>query len=161
MTRLLRHDQTVPREEDGAAEFRISASISHSKSTSSPYWFIRTWLNYLQRGGGAKKRYQYCVDPRSDTILYLRAIQCHSGGNILILHCNQFGSSHDLHFIIQSGLILGGKDVKKERHVMFFTALNSMFIDHYRDRDYYDVTNPRIAVYKHTCKKSPKHSVLV
>ena len=56
--RLLRHDQTVPREEDGAVEFRILASMFHSRFTSSPYWSIRTWLNYLQRGGGAKKRYQ-------------------------------------------------------------------------------------------------------
>ena len=32
--------------------------------------------------------FQYCVDPYSaDTVLYLRAIQGHSGGNILILHC--------------------------------------------------------------------------
>ena len=34
---------------------------------------------------------------------------------------------------------------------MFFTAVNPMFIDHYRERDY-DVTKPRIAVYKHTWK---------
>ena len=30
------------------------------------------------------------------------------------------GSSHDLHSIIQSGLIPGGKDVKKGRHAVFF-----------------------------------------
>ena len=60
-------------------------------------------------------------------------------------------SSHDLHSIIQSGLILGGKDIKKRRHAVFFTVVSPMFIDHFRERDY-DVTQPRIAVYKHNCK---------
>ena len=80
MTKLLRHDHTVSREEDGAVKFGILASMFHSKFTSSPYWSIRTWLNYLQKGAGAaKKRFQYCVESCSaDAILYLRAIQGHS-----------------------------------------------------------------------------------
>ena len=41
---------------------------------------------------------------------------------------------------------------------MFFTAVNPMFIDHYRERDY-DVTEPRIAVYKQI-RKINQHSVL-
>ena len=166
MTRLLRHDPTVLREEDGAVEFRISAPLFHSKFKSSPYWSIRTRLNYLQKGGGAKKRFQYCVDPYSaETILYFRAIQGHSGGkhidptlqdNMLLPgdfaeHIYHVGSSHDLHSIIQSGLIPGGKEIKKGRHAVFFTAVNPMFIDHFRERDY-DVTKPRIAVYKHKWK---------
>ena len=65
MTRLLRHDRTVLRDEDGAVEFRILASMFHSKFTSSLYWSIRTWLNFLQRGGGPKKRFQFCVDPHA------------------------------------------------------------------------------------------------
>ena len=106
------------------------------------------------------------MDPlHADTILYLRAIQGHSGGkhinptlqdNVLLPsdfaeHIHHAGSSHDMHSIIQSGLILGGKDVKKGRHAVFFAAVNPMFIDHYRERDY-DVTKPRIAVYTHTWK---------
>ena len=87
MIRLLRHDPTVLREEGGAVEFRILASMLHSQSTSSPYLSIRTSLNYLQKGGGAKKRNQYCVDPCSaDSILYLRAIQGHSGGKHISPH---------------------------------------------------------------------------
>ena len=34
---------------------------------------------------------------------------------------------------------------------MFFTAVNTMFIDHYREKDY-EVTKPRNAVYKHKWK---------
>ena len=61
------------------------------------------------------------------------------------------GSSHDLHSIIQSGLIPGGKDVKKGRHEVVFTAVNPVFIDHYREKDY-EMRKPRIAVYKHNEK---------
>ena len=67
MIRLLRHNHTVPREKVWAVEFRTLASMLHSKFTSSPCWSIRTWLNYLQRGGGAKKRYQYCVTTHDET----------------------------------------------------------------------------------------------
>ena len=81
MIRLLRHDPSVLREEDGAVEFRILAPMFRSEFTSSQHWSIRTWLNYLQKREGPKNRFQYCVDPYSaDTILYLRAIQGHSGG---------------------------------------------------------------------------------
>ena len=52
-----------------------------SELTSSQYWSIWTWLSYLQKGGRPKKRFQCCVDPfAADTILYLRAVQGHSGG---------------------------------------------------------------------------------
>ena len=101
----------------------------------------------------------------ANTILYHRGIQGHSGGehvdstlqdNVLLPsdfteHIYHAGSSHDLHSITQSGLILFGKDVQKGRHAVFFTSVNPMFIDHCRERDY-DVTKPRIAVYKHNWK---------
>ena len=116
-----------------------------SQFESSPHWSIRTWLSYLQRGGGPKKRFQYCLDPHSaETILYLRAFRRQSGGDQLdpalqdiVLLPNDFaeyiyhgGSSHDMHSIIQSGLILGGKDIKKGRQTVFFTAMNPMHTHH-------------------------------
>ena len=150
MIRLLRHDPSLLRE-DGAVEFRILSQMFHSEFTSSQHWSIRAWLNYLQKGGGPKKRFQYCVDPfHADTILHLRAIQGHSGGkhinptlqdNVLLPgdfaeHIYHVGSSHDMHSIIQSGLIPGVKDVKNGRHAVFFTAVNPKYIDHYREKDY-------------------------
>ena len=69
MFRLLRHDDTVPREDDGAVKFQELASIFRSAFTSSSHWSIRTWQSFLQRGGGIKKRFQYCVDPSSPDIL--------------------------------------------------------------------------------------------
>ena len=80
MIRLLRHDPSVLREEDGAVEFNILAPMFASTFASSPHWSIRTWLRYLQRGG-PKTRFQYCLDSYSaETIYYFRAIQGHSGG---------------------------------------------------------------------------------
>ena len=120
----------------------------------------------LAKRGGLEKRCQFCVDPYSaDTILYFRAIQGRSGGKHInltlqdnLLLPSDFASTshhvwnfHDTHPIIQSGLIPSGKDVKKGRHAVFFTAVNPTFIDHCRERDY-DVTKPRIAVYKHKWK---------
>ena len=122
MFALLRHDDTIPREETWHQYFvqnlhllRIG-QFEHGKG-------------FLQRGCGTKKRFQYCVDPRSlQTLQNLRAIQGHSGGkhidptlqdNVLLPndfaeHICHVGSSHDLHSIIPSGLIKGGKCVERE-----------------------------------------------
>ena len=47
------------------------------------------------------------------------------------------------------------KEVKKGRHAVFFTAVNPMFIDYYRERDY-DVTKPRILQRTNTIGKCTK-----
>ena len=70
-------------------------------------------------------------------------------------HFYHVGSSHDMHSVIQSGLIPGGKDVKKGRRAVFLTAVNPMYIDHNRQKDY-DTTKPRIAVYRHNWKVHQK-----
>ena len=129
-----------------------------SKFASSPHWSIRTWLRDLQRGGGPKKRFQCCLDPFSaETVLYLRAIHGHTGGKLIdpalqdnVLFPSDFaeyiyhvGSSHDIHSIIQSELIPGGKEIKKGRQTVFFTAVNPMSIHPHKQRDY-DVTNPEL-----------------
>ena len=89
--------------------------MSRSEFTSSQHWSIRAWLNYLQRGGEPKKRFQHCVDRfHAHTILYFRAVQGHSGGkhinptlqdNVLLpddfaVHIYHVGSSNDTHSII-------------------------------------------------------------
>ena len=48
----------------------------------SSQWSLDDWISALAKGGGAKKRFQYCVNPNSSNqFLYLRAIQGHSGDN--------------------------------------------------------------------------------
>ena len=66
-------------------------------------------------------------------------------------YISHFGSSHDMHSIIQSGLITGGKDVKQRIQTVFFTAVNHKLAHLHKQRDY-DVTKPRIAVYKQNWK---------
>ena len=62
MIRLLRHDDSVNREEDGAVKCEDLASVFRSRITSSSHWSIRAWLSFLQRRGGIKRRFQHFVD---------------------------------------------------------------------------------------------------
>ena len=79
---LLRHNQTVQRENDGAVQFwRIKFHLRNQFSQIS-CWSDDRWKVCLAAGGGSKRRYQYCSDI-SRTILYLRALQGHSGRNLI------------------------------------------------------------------------------
>ena len=81
MTRLLRNDQTVPRGSDGAIQYNdIIEECRKKKSDDASQWLLEDWISKLATGGGAKKIFSYCLNPnRSNQLLYLRAIQGHSG----------------------------------------------------------------------------------
>ena len=87
VNRLLRHDSSVLREEDGAVEFRILAQIVRSEFASSSYWSIRTWLNYLQRGGGPKERFQYSVHSMLIPSYTFERFKATQEEHTSILHC--------------------------------------------------------------------------
>ena len=86
----------------------------------------------MARGGGNKKRYQYCSDI-SRTIVYLRALQGHSGRSLIdpslqdnvIIQCGLFhhiyhvGCAFNLHSIINNGSIPGGQDSSMRQTVFF------------------------------------------
>ena len=78
---LLRHG-SLPRDNDGAIEFwRIKDNLQKH----FPYchhWSDDKWKKSMAGGGGNKKRFQYCSDS-SGTILYLRALQGHSGRSLI------------------------------------------------------------------------------
>ena len=79
---LLRHNQTVQREDDGATQFwRIKFHLRNQFSQIS-CWSGDRWKSCLAARGGSKRRYQYCSD-NSGAILYLRALQGHSGNNLI------------------------------------------------------------------------------
>ena len=58
--------------------------------------------------------------------------------------------AHDTHSIIQGGLIPGGRSLKRDRQLVFFTAVNPMYASQDLEEDQYDLDKPRIAVYKNT-----------
>ena len=70
-------------------------------------------------------------------------------------YIHHVGSSHDMHSIIQSGLIPRGKD----RQTVFSTAVIPMSILLHKQRGH-DGTKPGIEVYKQNWKNTPEHSVL-
>ena len=109
---LLRHNQTVQREDDGAIQFwRIKFHLRNQFSQVQ-HWSDERWKSCFAAGGGSKRRYQYCSD-NSGTILYLRALQEHSGHNLIdptLQDIYHIGCAFNLHSIINNGLIPGGQD---------------------------------------------------
>ena len=79
---LLRHNQSLQREEDGAIEFYRIKFYLRDHHSQIQNWSDDRWKACLAAGGGSKRRYQYCSD-NSGTILYLRALQGHSGSNLI------------------------------------------------------------------------------
>ena len=79
---LLRHNQTVQWEDDGAIQsYKIKFHLrDHHLQIQN--WSDDRWIACLEAGGGSKRIYQYCIDD-SGRILYLRALQGHSGSNLI------------------------------------------------------------------------------
>ena len=109
------------REEDGSVHFwRIKENLQ-SQFPQSIHRSDGRWKACLAAGGGGhKKRFQYCIDA-SGTIVYFRALQGHSGRNLIdlslqdnvIIQSNFFqyiyhmGCAISVHSITNSGLIPG------------------------------------------------------
>ena len=65
-SRLLRHDQSVPRGRDVAIHCSdIIEECRKKKFDGASQWPLEDWISTLAKGGGAKKRFQYCVNPNS------------------------------------------------------------------------------------------------
>ena len=79
---LLRHCQTIQREDDGAVQFWRIKFYLRNQFPQKQYWSDDRWKICLAAGGGPKRRYQHCSDI-SGTIVYLRALQGHSGRNLI------------------------------------------------------------------------------
>ena len=57
---LLRHNQTLQREEDGAIEFYKIEFYLRNHHSQVHLWSDDRWKACLAAGGGSKRRYQYC-----------------------------------------------------------------------------------------------------
>ena len=168
---LPRHNEQVHREEDGAVHFwRIKDNLQKHVPYCT-HWSYSKWKKSMAGGGGDKMRFQYCTDA-SGTIVYFRALQGHSGRNLIdpslqdnvIIKSNFFhyiyhvGCAFNLHSIINSGLIPGGQNSSRERQTVFFTAVNPMDKKH-KDPDTIDLNEPRHAQYMHKAWKRHQNAV--
>ena len=167
---LLRHGQHVHGEDDGAVQFWRIKEILQKYFPYCPHWSDSKWKKSVAGGGGNKKIYQYRTDS-SGTIVYLRALQGHSGSNLIdptlqdnaIIQSNFFqyiyhvGCAINLHSIINSGLIPGGQNLNN-RQTVFFTAVNPMNKEH-KDPDTIDLSKPRHAQYMHKAWKRHQDAV--
>ena len=80
---LLRHSQHVHREEDGAVHFwRIKENLQNQFPHSRHWSDSKRKVCLAGARGGNKRRFQYCTDS-SGIIVYLRALQGHSGRNLI------------------------------------------------------------------------------
>ena len=79
---LLQHNQTVQREDDGSVQFWRIKNFLQNQFPHIIYWSYDRWFACLSAGEGAKRIYQYCTGI-SGEIVYFRALQGHSGRNLI------------------------------------------------------------------------------
>ena len=167
---LFRHNQTFQREQDGAIEFYKIKFYLRNHHSQIQVWSDDRWKACLAAGGGSKRRYQYCSDD-SGRILYLRALQGHSGSNLIdptlqdnvvigtgIFHyIDHIGCAFNLHSIINNGLIPGGQDLSR-RQTVFFLPIDPRDENH-KDPEHIDFSVPRRARYVHSAWKRHQDAV--
>ena len=124
----------------------------------------------MAAAGGFKRRYQHCSD-NSGIILYLRALQEHSGSNLIdptlqdnvvigsgIFHyIYHIGCAFNLHSIINNGLIPGGQDLSR-RQTVFFLPINPRDENH-KDPKLINFSVPCRAQYVHSAWKRHQDAV--
>ena len=167
---LLRHNQKLHREEDGAIQFYKIKFHLRDHHSQIQNWSDDRWKACLAAGGGSKRRYQYCSD-NLGTIIYLRALQGHSGSNLIdptlqdnvligtgiFPYIYHVGCTFNLHSIINNGLIPGGQDSSR-RQTVFFLPVDPRNESH-RDPEYIDFSVPRLARYVHSAWKRHQDAV--
>ena len=123
----------------------------------------------MAAGGGPKRRYQYCSD-NLGSIIYLRALQGHSGSNLIdptlqdvligpgiFSYIYHVGSNFNLYSIISNGLIPGGQNLSRRQSV-FFLLVDPRKEDH-KDPEYIDYSAARLAQYLQNAWKRHQDTV--
>ena len=166
---LLRHG-SLPRDNDRAIEFWRIKDYLQDHFVFCHHWSDDKWKKSMAGGRGNKKRYLYCTDS-SGVILYLRALQGHSGrslidstlqNNVVIpdgffWYIYHVGCAINLHSIINSVLIPGGQNLSN-RQTIFFLPVDPMDKKH-KNPDTIDLGTPRLAQYMHKAWKKHQNTV--
>ena len=167
---LLRHNQTLQREEDGAIEFYKTKFYLRNHHSQIQLWSDDRWKACLAARGGSKRRYQYCSDD-SGRIIYLRSLQVHSGDSIIDLalqdhvligpgvfpYIYHVGSNFNISSILSNGLIPGGQNLSRRQSV-FFLPVDPRDENH-KDPEHIDFSVPRRARYVHSAWKRHQDAV--
>ena len=143
VTHRVRHRDQDEQKEDGAMHW--DAILPTLKRNSRVNWKRMSknidWIECLHRGS-CKTRFEFCKDADGE-LVYIRAIQGHSGGTFIhpelmnyvpISHkWKQFichmGRARDRYSIAEAGLVAGGKEGKEGRQTIFFTPLDPYHSD--------------------------------
>ena len=155
---ILRHNQSVDREPDGAVQFYKLKFLVREHTLSTLNWSDSRWLACLAAGGGIKRRFQYCPDYLG-SIIYLRALQGHSGNSIIDLEMQDHvlitpgiftyiyhvGSNFSISSILSNGLIPGGQELNGRQSV-YVLPIDPRDEDH-QDPEIIDYSVPRRARY--------------
>ena len=120
------------RQEDEAVHFCIINENLQNQFRHCPHWSDSKWKVCLAGGGGDNRRLQYCTDASGTIFFYLRALQDHSGRNLIdpslqnnvVIQSNFFlhlscRMCFNLHSIVSSGLISGGQSSSKKQTAFF------------------------------------------
>ena len=132
---LLRHNQKLHREQDGAIQFYKIKFHLRDHHPQIQNWSDDRWLACLATGGGSKRRYQYCSNYLG-SIIYLRALQGHSGDSLIDLafqdnvliepgifpYIYHVGSNFNLHSIVRNGLVPGGQNFEQKTNCVLLTC---------------------------------------
>ena len=167
---ILRHNRDVNRKRDGAVQFYKIKFLMRDHSLSTQNWPDNRWLACLAAGGGPKRRYQYCLDYLG-SIIYLRALQGHSGDNIIDLEMQDhvlitpgifpyvyhMGSNFNIPSILSNGLIPGGLELSGRQSVFFLPT--DPRDENYQDPENIDYSVPRRARYMQNSWKRHQDTV--
>ena len=167
---LLRHNLKLHRDSDGAIQFYKIKFHLRDHHPQVQNWSDDRWIACLAAGGGPKRRYQYCSDYLG-SIIYLRALQGHSGSNLIdptlqdnvligpgiFPYIYHVGSNFNLYSIISNGLIPGGQNLSRRQSV-FFLPIDPRKEDH-KDPEFFDYSAPRLARYLQNAWKRHQDTV--
>ena len=172
LSTLLRRGH-LPREEDGAIEFWRLKYYLRNEFVHSQHWSDEMWKSTMARGGGNKKRFQYCTDSSGQEILYLRALQGHLGRNPIdpelqdnVLIPNNFFEyiyhircAINVHSITNSGLILGGQKFGQKTDGILYVC-GSCEQRTQRSQKHWPGSTASCMVQAENVEKTPRHGVL-
>ena len=183
MIRLLRHDPSIPREDDGAVRCDDLVGEFKVKFVGTLQWTVDAWCVSCEKGSKAKfddtfAMVSWCLDNfpgkkrrTEEEVSILLEPQLFQTLPVFYSNSVTFrrlpsyiyhiGNVNDFFSITRSGLIPGGRSLKKDRQSVFFTAVNPTDDDQNMEEIRYNLDKPRIEPYRKYLENSPKYSFLV